>query len=162
MGRKQEEEKAKMEQMRIDSKKRKERSMQIQSTEFTKLQLKAVNGAIKNEIYKTHTPDEDGNFYVDAYANVDSEKQSGNGDESKDEQKEDNDAKNEDVVDLNAEVDEEEEYEESSEDEKEREPSPEPVIELTAEELAVLEAERKKKETEELAKRTKNELKYRR
>merc|ERR1712154_253501 len=48
----------------------------------------------------------------------------------------------------------EEEYEES--------PSPEPVIQLTAEELAVLEAERKKKEMVELAKRTENELKYRR
>merc|ERR1712129_495344 len=75
---------------------------------------------------------------------------------------EDNNVKNGDVVDLNAEVEEEEEYEESSEDEKEREPSPEPVIELSAEELAVLEEERKKKEKEELAKRTENELKYRR
>merc|ERR1719203_2565627 len=82
-----------------------------------------------------------------------------------DEQKEDAHAKDE-IVDVIVDGDdndnEEEEYDESSEDEKEKEPSPEPVIELTAEELAMLDEERKKKEKIELAKRAENELKYRR
>ena len=56
-------------------------------------------------------------------------------------------------------------FETSSEDDESKEPFPEPVepvvIELTAEELAVLEAERVRREQEEMAKRTENEKEYR-
>merc|ERR1712190_250326 len=93
--RKQEEEKEKMELMRMESKKRKERSMQIQSTEFTKLQLKAVDEAIKSEIYKTPTPDEDGNFYVNPYGQIDAKKEEETNMEVIDETNEQNEDENE-------------------------------------------------------------------
>ena len=53
-------------------------------------------------------------------------------------------------------------FETSSDDDESKEPSPEPiVIELTAEELAALEAERVRREKEEAEKRAVNEVAYR-
>jgi len=143
----------KLKNMQEETVKRKQKAERRQSAEFTKLNLKAVKinlGMPAPDNHPASTPimDHDGHYSMDLrFSNVADQKMLDAANDA-------NDA-NEDET-KHASGDDEEE-----EEEEEREPSPEPVIELSAEEIAVLDAERKRKEVIELAKRQENEMKYR-
>ena len=149
----------KIAQMKLETRRRKEKAEKQMSTEFTRLQLKQViDSPMGREFDRTPTMDKDGNYLYNHdidYSAIPDKKIEMIAENK--EKENDGDTQNENEN----ENDDEDEYEDSSDEDKPKEPSPEPVIELTEEELAILEEERKKKEAEEYAKRTENEIKYR-
>eukprot|EP01084_Bolivina_argentea_P308622 533717_1 len=135
---KKEEENAKIEEMRLATRKRKEKADKKQSTIFTKVQLKQIlQSPIKIDNSKTPTIGPDGNYYVnhdiDYSVIPDTNEKEFENDDINNENKE-----NKEENKGSEEEEEEEEYEysgDTSDDNKPREPSPEPIIELNEKEF---------------------------
>eukprot|EP01084_Bolivina_argentea_P050093 92105_1 len=157
---KEEEMRSKMEQMEETKRLRQLAADRKQSNLYTRVELKQVDSNTKPESVKTPTLGLDGNYYFNHEVDYDAIQAQALAAQKEREKK--SQEERDKMIQSVQQNDDDSTATDDDDEEEEREPSPEPVIELTEEELAQIEEQRKKKEAEELAKRTQNEMEYRR